>query len=108
MKLYIGGEGSGHLKLAQLENPGSEIIDNFQDKTAKALKAGLSAQDLAKQLVLDKPDAVVICTEIGMGIHPLDPFERKWREETGRALCILASYAESVTRVVCGIGQRIK
>ncbi|MDO5331356.1 MAG: bifunctional adenosylcobinamide kinase/adenosylcobinamide-phosphate guanylyltransferase [Bacillota bacterium] len=108
MKLYIGGTGSGQDILAKKENPENIIIYDFHNITKDVLENGGSAQEYAKKLIDECPDAVVICDEIGLGIHPLDPFERLWREETGRALCILAEFSESVIRVTCGIGQRIK
>jgi len=51
---------------------------------------------------------VVIINEIGNGIIPLEKSERVWREMTGRAGCILASRAEEVVRVCCGIPEVIK
>ena len=51
---------------------------------------------------------VVIADEIGCGLVPIDPFERAWREETGRILCALAREAEAVVRVHCGFPQAIK
>jgi adenosyl cobinamide kinase/adenosyl cobinamide phosphate guanylyltransferase len=39
---------------------------------------------------------------------PVDRNDRAWREAAGRALCVLAQKSESVTRVICGIGVRIK
>ena len=46
--------------------------------------------------------------EVGGGIVPMDREERAWREACGRALCVLATHADQVTRVVCGIGVRLK
>lgn len=53
-------------------------------------------------------DAVVICDEVGGGIVPSDPEERKWREAAGRAGYRAAAEADSVVRVVCGIPVRLK
>lgn len=108
MKLYIGGEGYGQDVLAARENPGSEIIYNMQDITRDILRNGGNIVDYAIKLSKEKPDAVIVCNEIGLGIHPAEKEERIWREETGRALCMLAEKSESVTRVICGIAQRIK
>ena len=38
----------------------------------------------------------------------MDKQERIYREAVGRTMCMAASMAESVTRIVCGIGMRIK
>lgn len=120
IKLFIGGAGHGQETVAfnetgikpetvsvrdALSAPG---IDQFHLLTKQILKDGGSAQDFARQILADNPDAVICCDEIGSGIHPFEEEDRIWREETGRALCILAEGAEKVTRVFCGIPQTIK
>lgn len=51
---------------------------------------------------------VVIATETGCGVIPLDPRERRNREAAGRLSCLLAERAETVVRVCCGIPQVLK
>ena len=51
---------------------------------------------------------VVLITETGGGIVPLDPEERRKREEAGRLGCLLAERAETVIRVCCGLPQLLK
>ena len=51
---------------------------------------------------------VVIATEVGCGVVPADPLERRWREEAGRLSCLLAERADTVIRVCCGIPQLLK
>lgn len=51
---------------------------------------------------------VVIATETGCGVIPLDPQERRDREAAGRLSCLLAECAETVVRVCCGIPQVLK
>ena len=46
--------------------------------------------------------------EVGSGVVPIEADARAYREAVGRALCVVAQSAESVTRCVCGIGVRIK
>ena len=120
IRLYIGGAGHGQAELAEKEigkkpvqcTPDEALkcpaIDNFHLITRQILSQGGSPQEYAKELLKSNPDAVICSNEIGCGIHPLAQEERIWREETGRALCILAEGAGTVTRVICGIGQRIK
>lgn len=60
------------------------------------------------RLCAEWPDIVLIGDEVGHGIVPADPFEREWREAVGRLYCALASGAEEVVRVSCGIGIRLK
>ena len=60
------------------------------------------AQDLANRY------PVIVVTEVGCGIVPLDPQERRQREAAGRLNCFLASAADSVIRLYCGIPSVLK
>lgn len=77
-------------------------------------RAVSDAQTLARTMPLDAlVDAlaekdVVIATEIGAGIVPLDEGERAWREAAGRLACALAERASAVVRVTCGVGTLLK
>ena len=51
---------------------------------------------------------VVIATEVGGGVIPLDAFERRRREDAGRLSCLLARRADTVIRVCCGLPQLLK
>lgn len=120
MKLYIGGAGSGQAELARRETGRTPLrcsaaealsapaVGELHLLLRELLLAGGDGQDFARRLLAENPDAVVVCDEIGLGIVPAEPFERRWREETGRVLCLLAQGAERVTRVWYGIGQVIK
>lgn len=54
------------------------------------------------------PGIVIVCDEIGYGLVPADPFERKYRETVGRICTRLAEDAEQVDRVVCGSPMTVK
>ncbi len=120
MKLYFGGLGHGQDVLAEKEiglkpeNVNCEValtakaINNFEDLVRELVKKGEDAQEYTRKLVEKNPDVVIVCNEIGYGIHPLDREERLWREQTGRCLCILAEVSDCVIRVCCGIGQKLK
>ena len=73
-----------------------------------AVKKGVEPADIFKENADKLADRIVITTDISGGIVPMDATLRAWREACGRALCVLAGHAEQVTRVVCGIGVRIK
>lgn len=51
---------------------------------------------------------IVIASEIGGGVVPVDPAERKAREAAGRLSCLLAQRADTVVRVYCGLPQILK
>lgn len=60
---------------------------------------------LAEQLAKRE---VVIATEIGGGVVPIDAGEREAREAAGRLACLLSQRAERVIRVFCGLPLELK
>lgn len=88
---------------------------------------GLSPEDFARQAVWDvqllaaarasdltalaeelAAREIVIATEVGGGVVPVDPAERAAREAAGRLACLLAERADTVIRVCCGLPQALK
>lgn len=109
MKLYIGGVFQGQEELARAENPGGEFYLDFHEAIRRAVLAeGQEPRAFARQFCQEHPDAIVIANEVGAGVVPMVREDRAFREAVGRALCVIAQQAESVTRCVCGIGGRIK
>lgn len=130
MELYIGGYAQGKLGYVMSQHNSAKVFDNieaFMNAGANSncgrilnglhliikrlLDGGCNADEIERkimQLAEDTPDAIIICNEIGCGIVPLDKTERLYRELTGRILVKLASKAEKVVRITCGIPQRIK
>lgn len=53
-------------------------------------------------------DKIIICDEINSGIVPIDKLDRAWREETGRALQLLAKHSDSVYRIFFCLQQQLK
>ena len=129
MKLILGGYAQGKLNYAvtkynvaedhvfecvlpsieeaeKLE--GTIIVSSLHKWIRKRIKEGGRPEEEISAFVKKHADSVIICDEIGNGIVPMDPFERVYRERTGRILVKLASDAEEVERVVCGIAQKIK
>ena len=90
MQLYIGGYAQGKLAYVQ------EKLN------------GQMAEEIVLQYYKEHPDCIFICDEIGNGIVPMEKQEREYRERVGRLLIRLAGEAETVERIICGIGQKIK
>lgn len=53
-------------------------------------------------------EKVVIASEVGCGVVPLDKGERLYRERAGELSQRLANEADTVVRIVCGLPQVIK
>ena len=66
------------------------------------------ASDLEKLAEKLSAYEIVIASEIGGGVVPIDPAERAAREAAGRLSCLLAQRANTVVRVVCGLPQILK
>ena len=88
----------------------AEYCFHLPDMVARRMEnqEDFSGKAFADQLLAATNEKVIVGEEIGSGIVPIDAFQRKWREETGRIYCMLAAEASQVWRVVGGIGQRIK
>ena len=109
MKLYVGGVCQGQTELAHSENPGCEVFADFHETIRSAVIGdGREPREFARRFCEEHPKAVVAANEVGAGVVPMTREDRAFREAVGRALCVIAQSAESVTRCVCGIGVRIK
>lgn len=85
------------------------LPDEQETALFETTSAGLhNWKNLAETIYNANPDRILVTDEIGYGIVPIDPFEREYREETGRICCLLAEKSEEVWRVCCGIGTRLK
>lgn len=127
MKLIIGGTAQGKLEYILLKydvqknmvwdgvlpndrklNKNIVIINHFHQWVKSRMVSGGCPEDEIMSFLDCSEDCIIICDEIGNGIVPIDPFEREYRERTGRILVQLAMRAEEVERIICGIGQKIK
>ena len=57
---------------------------------------------------LDLRGKILICEDISCGVVPMDAEAREWREAVGRMNAMLASKAERVTRLFCGLPLELK
>lgn len=87
------------------------VLDRLHEGIRLALEGGKDREEILAfltALAREVPSLVVVTDEIGCGIVPLDPFDRRWREVTGRIGTELAKQAGTVTRIQCGIPQALK
>ena len=88
-------------------------VQNLAAEAAETVGASHSSLDALQEKLRSLADRlsqkeVVIATETGCGVIPLDPRERRNREAAGRLSCLLAERAETVVRICCGIPQVLK
>lgn len=69
---------------------------------------GIEPADYFFEHVENTENLVVISDDISCGVVPIDKTERAWREANGRLLIRLSKESEHVTRVFCGLSQRLK
>lgn len=122
MKLIIGGTGQGKLDYAlsrtgctmnQVARTPEEAkqakIWNHLERSLRVLDgAGEDCGAIVREVLCANPDIIILCDEVGCGVVPVAPEERRWRELTGRICCGLAKEAETVERVFCGIPMVLK
>lgn len=113
MMLVVGGLGAGKLDyvyalgygeqdLGRSPRDGRPVLLDLQEllRTQTEIPSDWWAALLEKEIIL--------CQEVGCGVVPLDPEDRRWREAVGRVCVRLAREADTVVRLVCGIPQVLK
>ncbi|MDX1357301.1 MAG: bifunctional adenosylcobinamide kinase/adenosylcobinamide-phosphate guanylyltransferase [Clostridia bacterium] len=125
MYLIIGGRGQGKLEYAMgisepevvVANLGAcdfdeifkaDIIYNLHIGIRKMIEDGIDPVDKFGGSIDILMDKILIGDEIGSGIVPNDPAERKWRDETGRVYTLLSKHANKVDRIWAGCVQKLK
>ncbi len=53
-------------------------------------------------------NSILICQDLSCGVVPMGAQMRAWRQNTGRLCQYLAKEADTVTRIFCGLEQRLK
>ncbi len=86
----------------------ADIITNMHLYIQKRLKEDENLKIEMSEILEQNPRVIVTIAELGCGVVPVEAFDRRYREMTGRISCELAKKADAVYRVTCGIGTRIK
>lgn len=125
-RLLVGGAYQGKLAygLDRWNIPAEQASDGGSDPPEIALAAPVlnrlhllverllaQGRDPEAEILaaLDHRDSwLVICDEVGCGVVPVEPDQRRWREAVGRICQILAARADVVERVQCGLPVRLK
>ena len=101
----------GSLKIDKVLTDNRPVVYNFNILIKELLKLYNDEKIVEEKIdtmLKENKKSVIISNEIGYGIVPIDKFERRYRELTGRICCQVAKESEEVHRVICGIGTVIK
>lgn len=99
--------GAGLPKEAEMDFT-KKAIDQLEDFILCCVRLGVEATNYLELHKEEWKEMIFICTDISAGIVPCEKELRAWREMAGRTLMYLGKEAEEVTRVFCGIPQKIK
>lgn len=87
---------------------GARCIDRLEEFTLWCVRNGKDAVAVFRENREAWQNSVLICQDIFCGVVPMGADMRAWRESTGRLAAYLASEAETVTRIFCGLETRLK
>jgi len=90
--------------IALRDKYGDDRVTEIQDAAAET-QTPEQLETLARELA---EYDIVIATEVGGGVVPMDAEERAGREAAGRLACLLAERADCVVQMFCGIPTVLK
>ncbi len=124
MVLIIGGAFQGKLNWARetyaladsdvFSCSGLEIdfscrcVYHLEEFTLACVDAGADPVACFEAHAEQWADSVLICDDVSCGVVPMSARLRLWRNETGRLCQYLAAHADRVSRIFCGLEQRLK
>ena len=124
MVLIIGGAWQGKLDWAKAQYgfsdedifscAGTEIdfsrrcIRHLEEYTLSCVRENTDPVAYFEARTGEWADSVMICRDISCGVVPMSAEMRLWRNETGRLCQYLAHHAQRVSRIFCGLEQRLK
>jgi len=84
------------------------VIYGLEHIVLSQVKKGIDSTLYFKENISYLQDKILICEDDSCGIVPMDKDMRAFREASGRTFSYLASKADEVVRIFCGIGSKIK
>ena len=124
MVLIIGGAYQGKLDFAKnafilseddIFTCGGSMIDfskrcinNIEEFTLACVQNGTNPSEYFKAHRDEWEDSILICEDIFCGVVPMGAEMRAWRQATGRLCQYLSREAAEVSRIFCGLEQKLK
>ena len=120
--VYLAKEGSLEFIKEKFQLKNNEILNVYnRENFSNNIKAVYGFEELARKwkkeeknileettLVLTDFDGIIATKQSGLGLVPMDSFERELEEETGRACCEIAKKCQEMYRIFYSVGQRVK
>ncbi|MBQ7916171.1 MAG: bifunctional adenosylcobinamide kinase/adenosylcobinamide-phosphate guanylyltransferase [Firmicutes bacterium] len=83
-------------------------IDHLEEFTLACVHSDMDPVEYFKTHQENWQNSILICQDIFCGVVPLGADMRAWRRATGRLCQYLSGQAQQVSRIFCGLEQRLK
>jgi len=83
-------------------------ICNLEEYTYACIQDGIDPMTHLAENRAAWENTIFICQDIFCGVVPLERTLRLWRDATGKVCQYLSQEAEQVSRIYCGLEQRLK
>lgn len=83
-------------------------INHLEEFTLSCVRNQICSVEYFQKHREEWADHILICQDIFCGVVPLGAEMRAWRNETGHLCQYLSREAERVSRIFCGLEQRLK
>ena len=83
-------------------------ICGLEEFSYACVQAGMEPEAIFREHREAWKDSILICQDIFCGVVPIDAVQREWRQATGRLCQYLSREAIQVSRIFCGLEQRLK
>ena len=124
MTLIIGGAYQGKLAFARetfgfgeedvFTCSGAEIdfakpcVNALEEFTLACVRQGIDPVEYLQSHRAQWENTVFLCQDLFCGVVPIDTELRSWRHTTGLVCQYLSREADRVSRIFCGLEQRLK
>ena len=85
-----------------------QCINSIEEFSLACVQNGTEPIESFKAHHTEWANSILICEDIFCGVVPMGAEMRAWRQATGRLCQYLSREAQQVSRIFCGLEQRLK
>ena len=89
-------------------NFSNRCINNIEDFSLACVQSGIDPSEYFNAHKDAWKNSILICEDIFCGVVPMGVEMRAWRQATGRLCQYLSREATQVSRIFCGLEQKLK